>query len=74
MDELHAIASSVGDPPAELVAYLAKVREHAYTVTDADVEALKAAGISEDTIFEQTFATAIREGLRRMDVSERAIG
>ena len=74
MDELRAIASSVGEPPAELAAYLAKVREQAYTVTDADVEALKAAGIAEDTIFEQTVAAAIREGLRRFEAAERAIG
>jgi hypothetical protein len=74
VDELRAIASSVEDPPAELAAYLAKVRERAYTVTDADVDALKAAGVPEDTIFEQTVAAAIREGLRRFDAAERAIG
>jgi type II secretory pathway component PulM len=74
MDELRAIASSVSEPPAELAAYLAKVRKQAYTVTDADVEALKAAGIAEDTIFEQTVAAAIREGLRRFEAAERAIG
>jgi hypothetical protein len=74
MDELRAIASSVGEPPAELAEYLAKVREHASTLTDADLDALKAAGISEDTIFEQTVAVAIREGLRRFDAAERAIG
>jgi len=47
--------------------YLAKVREHAYEVTDADVDSLKASGLSEDEIFEQTVGAAIGEGLRRLD-------
>ena len=51
----------------ELAAYLEKVRTHAYKVTDADVEQLKAAGLSEDEIFEQTVAAAISEGLRDFD-------
>ena len=46
----------------------------AYTVTDADVEALKAAGLSEDEIFEQTVAAAIAEGLRRLDAAAAVIG
>ena len=55
-------------------AYLAKVRECAYRVTDADVQALKGAGFSEDAIFEQTVAAAIGEGLRRLDAASAAIG
>jgi alkylhydroperoxidase family enzyme len=54
-------------------AYLEKVHLHAYKVTDADVEALKAAGLSEDEIFEQTVAAAIAEGLHRLDAAERVI-
>ena len=55
-------------------AYLAKVRTGAYAITDADVEALKAAGISEDEIFEQTVAAAIGQGLRRLDQALGVIG
>jgi len=55
-------------------AYLQKVRERAYTVTDAEVEALKAAGLSEDEIFEQTVAVAVDEGLRRLDAAARVLG
>ena len=55
-------------------AYLAKVRDRAWTVTDADVDTLTAAGLSEDEIFEQTVAAAVREGLRRLDAAERVIG
>ena len=60
-------------PRPELTAYLAKVRDRAYTVNDADVDALKAAGIGEDEIFEQTVRVAIDEGLRRIDRAEGVI-
>ena len=51
-----------------------RLRECAYSVTDADVEALTAAGLSEDEIFEQTVAAAISQGLRRLDAAEAVIG
>ena len=50
------------------------MRAGAHTVTDADVEALKAAGRSEDEIFEATVTVAIGEGLRRLDAGLEAIG
>ena len=42
-----------------LEAYLEKVRTRAYTITDADVQAVKDAGVSEDEIFERTVAVAV---------------
>jgi alkylhydroperoxidase family enzyme len=60
--------------PGAMGAYLAKVHTAAHTVADADVDALKAAGVSEDEIFEQTVAAAISEGFRRLDAANRAIG
>jgi alkylhydroperoxidase family enzyme len=74
IDELRELASAAPAAPAVMDAYLAKVRERASTVVDRDVEALKAAGLSEDEIFESTVAVAIREGLRRLDRAEAAIG
>lgn len=74
IDELRELASAAPTPPAVMDVYLAKVRERASTVVDRDVEALKAAGMSEDEIFESTVAVAIREGLRRLDRAEAAIG
>ena len=50
------------------------MRERAYTVTDADIEGLKADGFSEDEIFEQTVAAAIAQGLRRLDAAMEVIG
>ena len=74
LDRLRANAE--GLPPArpELAAYLEKVREHAYTITDTDMEQLKAGGLSEDEIFEQTVGVAIREGFRRLDAARAVIG
>ncbi|HVW87937.1 MAG TPA: hypothetical protein VHC01_00595 [Gaiellaceae bacterium] len=73
VDRLRAV---VGAYPADprLDAYLAKVRANAYKVTDAEVQALKDAGVTEDEIFEQTVAAAISEGLRRLDAAEAVIG
>ena len=53
--------------PSEFDAYLEKVRLHAYKVTDRDVDELKAAGFSEDEIFEHTVSAAVAAGLERLD-------
>jgi len=72
--ELRNVVASTPPAPAEMAAYLEKVRDRAYAVVDRDIEALRAAGFSEDEIFEQTVAVAIAEGLRRLDVAGEAIG
>jgi alkylhydroperoxidase family enzyme len=74
LDRLRGVAERTTPAPEAMEAYLEKVRRHAYRVTDADVEELKAAGLSEEAIFEQTVAAAIGEGLRRLDAAERVIG
>jgi alkylhydroperoxidase family enzyme len=73
VDRLREVVAAF-PPDPRLEPYLAKVRTAAYKVTDADVDALKAAGVSEDEIFEQTVAAAISEGLRRLDAAEAVIG
>jgi alkylhydroperoxidase family enzyme len=73
IDRLRAVTRKVPPAPELMDAYLEKVRLHAYKVTDADVEALKTAGVSEDEIFEQTVAAAIGQGLARLDAAERVI-
>ena len=67
------VASAQPEAPA-LTPYLDKVRDCAYTITDADLAALAAAGISEDEIFERTVAVAVAEGLRRLDAGLGVIG
>ncbi len=74
LDALRANVAATAAAPPELTAYLEKVRTRAYAVTDSDVDQLKAAGLSEDEIFEQTVATAISEGLRRLDAAAAVIG
>jgi alkylhydroperoxidase family enzyme len=46
--------------------YVAMVRERAHSVTDADITALRAHGLSDDAIFELTVAAALGEGQRRL--------
>lgn len=53
--------------------YAAKVRDESYRVTDADVEALRAAGVSEDEIFEVTVAAALGAACHRLDAGLRAL-
>ena len=74
IDQLRAVVDATPPAPAAMAAYLTKVRERAFTVTDADVETLKAAGLSEDEIFEQTVGAAIAQGLRRLDKALEVIG
>ena len=74
LDHLRSVRAATPAAPSEMALYLSKVHERAYTVTDADIESLKATGIDEDTIFEQTVAAALGEGLRRLDAATEAIG
>jgi hypothetical protein len=74
IDELRAMVAAAAPARPELARYLAQVRQCAYTITDADVDALKDVGVPEDEIFEQTVATAVGEGLRRLDAAREAIG
>lgn len=67
IDALRAAARPGRPAPPDFATYLEKVRLHAYTVTDRDIEELKAAGFSEDEIFEQTVAAAAAAGLERLD-------
>jgi alkylhydroperoxidase family enzyme len=71
LETLRAAAAAAPPAPPAMDEYLEKVRRAAYTVTDGDVDALKAAGLTEDEIFEQTVAVALREGLRRLDAGLR---
>jgi alkylhydroperoxidase family enzyme len=74
IEQLRAVADGASAEPPALAPYLEKVRSRAYTVTDGDVAALKAAGHSEDEIFEHTVAASVVEGFRRLDAGLGAIG
>lgn len=68
--DLRYAAATRGSVPASLGAYLDKVHEAAYDITDADVAALQAAGHDDDAIFELTVAAAIGAASLR---AERAL-
>jgi alkylhydroperoxidase family enzyme len=59
--------------PGEMRSYLEKVRLHAYKVTDRDVDELRAAGFTEDEIFEHTVGAAVAAGLERIDAGLAAV-
>jgi len=74
LEQLRATVKNAPPSPDVMDAYLEKVHLRASEITDADVEALKDAGVSEDEIFQQTVAAAISEGLYRLDAAARVIG
>lgn len=53
--------------PEEVRAFVDKVARHAYRVTDADVEALRSAGHSEDAVFELIVSAALGAGCGRLE-------
>jgi alkylhydroperoxidase family enzyme len=60
-------AAAEGEPvPKPLDGYVDTVRRHAYRVTDQDILDLKAAGYSEDQIFEVTVAAAFGAAKARL--------
>jgi alkylhydroperoxidase family enzyme len=79
----HSVLESKGDTPAQLRwavfhrhmdevpaalrSYLSKVAEHAYKITDEDVDALKRAGYSDDAIFELTASAALGAAVTRLE-------
>jgi hypothetical protein len=73
IDALREAARPDRPAPPEFAPYLEKVRADAYKVTDADVEALKAAGHSEDEIFEHTVSVAVSAGLLRLEAGLNAL-
>jgi hypothetical protein len=73
IEALRAAAQPERPVPPDFTTYVEKVRTHAYKVTDGDVDALKAAGHSEDETFEQTIAAAVHAGLLRLDAGLRAM-
>ena len=67
-----AVASGNGlTPPIE--AYVDRVALYAYRVTDRDIEILRAAGCSEDAIFELTLCAAVGAAMGRMRQAASAI-
>jgi hypothetical protein len=69
-DVRRAIAD--GKPPRELQSLVEKIRTHAFTVTDADVEALQHL-YSGDQVFEIILAAAFGAADERLAAARRAV-
>jgi alkylhydroperoxidase family enzyme len=67
IDDLRTAAEPGRAVPPAAEAYTDTVRRNAYRVTDAQVEALRDAGLSEDDVFELTVAAAVGAGLERLE-------
>ncbi len=61
------------DVPEAARALIDKVSKTAWKVTDEDVAAAKAAGLSEDQIFELTVAAALGQATRQLDAALAAV-
>ena len=75
MAEIRDQVGNAPDPDASplLAAYLEKVRLHAYAITDGEVAALLAAGMSEDALYAATMRVALAAGIDRFDTGLRAL-
>ncbi len=60
--------------PDELSGWVEKVARHAYWTTDEDIESLKAAGYSEDQLFELTVAAALGASRARLERALETLG
>jgi len=61
-----------GQPPSELAVLVQKIREHAYRVTDADVDALRVR-YTEDQLFEVIVAAALGAAEDRLKAAMAAV-
>jgi len=66
-------AGGTAELPDDLRPYVEKVARNAYKVTDEDVGALRAAGYSDDAIFELTLAAALGAARMRLDAGLAAM-
>src|SRR5437868_873270 len=67
-----ALASGQGIPDP-LATYAEKVARNAYKVTDGDIAALRAAGYSEDQLFEATLSIALGAAQMRLRAGLNAL-
>jgi alkylhydroperoxidase family enzyme len=63
---------AAGQPPVELAALVQKIFDHAYRVTDDDVNALRA-HYSEEQLFELMVAAAVGASERRLQAALAAL-
>ena len=68
----EAFAGTSSEP--RLASLCAKVANHAYAVTDDDIDHLRHAGYTEDQVFEAMICSAVGAGLVRLEKALAALG
>jgi alkylhydroperoxidase family enzyme len=63
----HPEAAGAGEISPGLRDFVDQTALHAYRITDQEIADLRAAGFSEDTIFEIAVSTAVGAGLARLE-------
>lgn len=61
------------DVPAAARALIEKVARNAWKVTDEDIAAVKAAGLSDDQIYELVICGALGQSMRQLDSARAAL-
>ena len=72
-DTRRRVFEGIADDPV-IVRYVDTVRRHAHRVTDEDVDALRAAGLDDDAIFELTVAAAVGAADERLRAGLSLLG
>ena len=70
---LQRARTGIGEVAEPLQAFAGKIASQPWTVTDEDFLRQRAAGYSEDQIFEVVLASALGAGLQRFDAGLRAL-
>jgi hypothetical protein len=71
--DVRRAAADRGAVPEPFADYVGKIHAHAYRITDRVVEELKAAGASEDAIFEMSVAAAYGAARYRLEAGLAAL-
>jgi alkylhydroperoxidase family enzyme len=71
---LEHMRSGAGPVPAVLREFVDKIATRPWTISDDDFTRLRAAGYSDDQLYELTLACALGAGLQRFDAGLRALG
>jgi alkylhydroperoxidase family enzyme len=71
--EMRRGAAERGDVPERLAAYVDAIHDHAYRISDRTVTDLRAAGASEDEVFEVTVSAAFGAARERLEAGLAAV-
>jgi alkylhydroperoxidase family enzyme len=71
--EVRRGAAERGDVPERFAAYVDTIHDHAYQVSDRTVSDLRAAGASQDEVFEVTVSAAFGAARARLEAGLSAV-